>query len=58
MCVRVNPGDMVMIAATFDGFTDRYMYHCHNLEHEEHDMMGPFIVMPIAALAAMNMPKA
>ena len=49
---------MVMIAATFDGFTDRYMYHCHILEHEEHDMMGPFIVMPIAALAAMNMPKA
>ncbi len=54
--VRVNPGEMVSIAATFDGFTGRYMYHCHILEHEDHDMMRPFIVMPAAALAAMDMP--
>jgi len=47
---------MVSIAATFDGFTGRYMYHCHILEHEDHDMMRPFIVMPAAALAAMDMP--
>src|SRR6266566_1044275 len=33
--VRVNPGEMVTIAATFDGFTGRYMYHCHILEHED-----------------------
>ncbi len=55
--VRVNPGEMVSIAATFDGFTGRYMYHCHILEHEDHDMMRPFIVMPEAALAAMDMPE-
>jgi FtsP/CotA-like multicopper oxidase with cupredoxin domain len=54
--VRVNPGEMVSIAATFDGFTGRYMYHCHILEHEDHDMMRPFIVMPASALAAMDMP--
>ncbi len=54
--VRVNPGEMVSIAATFDGFTGRYMYHCHILEHEDHDMMRPFIVMPSAALASMDMP--
>jgi o-aminophenol oxidase len=54
--VRVNPGELVSIAATFDGFTGRYMYHCHILEHEDHDMMRPFIVMPAAALAAMDMP--
>jgi spore coat protein A len=54
--VRVNPGEMVSIAATFDGFTGRYMYHCHILEHEDHDMMRPFIVMPAAAFAAMDMP--
>jgi len=52
--IRVNPGDMVAIAATFDGFTGRYMYHCHLLEHEDHDMMRPFVVMPAAALAAMG----
>jgi FtsP/CotA-like multicopper oxidase with cupredoxin domain len=51
--VRVNPGELVAIAATFDGFTGRYMYHCHLLEHEDHDMMRPFVVMPAAALAAM-----
>jgi FtsP/CotA-like multicopper oxidase with cupredoxin domain len=55
--VRVNPGEMVSIMATFDGFTGRYMYHCHILEHEDHDMMRPFIVMPAAALAAMDMPS-
>ena len=55
--VRVNPGEMVSITATFDGFTGRYMYHCHILEHEDHDMMRPFIVMPAAALAAMDMPE-
>jgi hypothetical protein len=32
-----------------------YMYHCHILEHEDHDMMRPFVVMPTAALAAMDM---
>ena len=54
--VRVNPGEMVTIAATFEGYTGRYMYHCHILEHEDHDMMRPFIVMPAAARAAMDMP--
>jgi FtsP/CotA-like multicopper oxidase with cupredoxin domain len=55
--VRVNPGELVSIAATFEGFTGRYMYHCHILEHEDHDMMRPFIVMPAAVLEAMDMPE-
>ncbi len=54
--VRVNPGELISIAATFDGFTGRYMYHCHMLEHEDHDMMRPFVIMPAAAMAAMDMP--
>jgi Multicopper oxidase len=54
--VRVNPGEMVSIVVTFDGFTGRYMYHCHILEHEDHDMMRPFVVMPAAALAVMDTP--
>jgi spore coat protein A len=53
--VRVNPGEMVTIGATFDGYTGRYMYHCHILEHEDHDMMRPFVVAPAAAIAAMGM---
>jgi spore coat protein A len=39
--VSVNPGEMVSIAATFDGFTGCYIYYCHMLEYEDHDMMRP-----------------
>ena len=44
--VRVNPGQMVGIALTFSPFPGRYVYHCHILEHEDHDMMRPFVVVP------------
>ena len=27
----------------------RYMFHCHILEHEDHDMMRPFDVVPGSA---------
>jgi spore coat protein A len=27
-------------------FRNRYVFHCHNLEHEDHDMMGQFAVLP------------
>jgi spore coat protein A len=53
--VRVNPGDLLTIAATFDGYTGRYMYHCHLLDHEDRDMMRPFVVVPAGAMAAMGM---
>jgi FtsP/CotA-like multicopper oxidase with cupredoxin domain len=46
--VRVNPDGMVTLGVIFDGFTGRYMYHCHILEHEDMDMMRPFIVTPEA----------
>jgi hypothetical protein len=26
------------------------------LEHEDHDMMRPFVIMPAAAMAALDMP--
>ncbi|MEI6501306.1 MAG: multicopper oxidase domain-containing protein, partial [Armatimonadota bacterium] len=29
-----------------EGFPGKYVWHCHILEHEEHDMMRPFIVIP------------
>jgi spore coat protein A len=44
--VRVNPNEVVDIVVRFDVFSGRYMYHCHILEHEDHDMMRPFVVMP------------
>jgi FtsP/CotA-like multicopper oxidase with cupredoxin domain len=44
--VRINPTEKTTIAAKFDGFAGRYVYHCHVLEHEDHDMMRPFDVVP------------
>jgi hypothetical protein len=31
------------------------MYHCHILEHEDHDMMRPFVVMPAGLMPFMDM---
>ena len=42
--VRVDPGTMVDIVARFEGYHGRYLYHCHLLEHEDHDMMRQYIV--------------
>lgn len=44
--VRVNPGEMIGITLRFSPYPGRYMYHCHILEHEDHDMMRPFVVVP------------
>ena len=27
-------------------YSGRYMYRCHILEHEDRDMMRPFVTMP------------
>ncbi len=43
--VRVNANEVVDILVRFETFAGRYMYHCHILEHEDHDMMRPFVVM-------------
>jgi len=38
----VNPGEVLTIIVRFDGYTGRYIYHCHMLEHEDNDMMRPY----------------
>jgi len=43
--VRVNPNEIVEIAGRFNTYSGRYMYHCHILEHEDRDMMRPFVTM-------------
>jgi FtsP/CotA-like multicopper oxidase with cupredoxin domain len=46
--VKVGPGETVRIVMTFDHFADPelpYMFHCHILEHEDHGMMGQFVVV-------------
>src|SRR6266566_4327403 len=44
--VRVNANEVVDILVRFEAFAGRFMYHCHILEHEDRDMMRPFVVMP------------
>jgi FtsP/CotA-like multicopper oxidase with cupredoxin domain len=53
--VRVNPNEVVDIVVRFDVFCGRYMYHCHILEHEDHDMMRPFVIMPAELMPFMDM---
>lgn len=52
--IRVNPEESVSIVARFNGYSGRYMYHCHVLEHEDHDMMRPFVVVPPEVLDLMD----
>jgi FtsP/CotA-like multicopper oxidase with cupredoxin domain len=40
----VAPGERVRIAKPFGDFKGRFMYHCHNLEHEDMGMMREFSV--------------
>lgn len=37
--VLVLPGERVRIAMTFEDFEGLYLYHCHNMEHEDNGMM-------------------
>lgn len=43
--VRVPSGIAVRIIAQFEDFRGNYVFHCHILEHEDHDMMRPFTVV-------------
>lgn len=45
----VYPGEVLSIVAHFEGYTGRYVYHCHMLEHEDNDMMRPYEVLPAEA---------
>jgi spore coat protein A len=51
--VRVNPNEVVEIAVRFTNYSGRYMYHCHILEHEDRDMMRPFVTMPMELMPFM-----
>jgi spore coat protein A len=39
----VFPNDVTRIKARFD-LPGRYVWHCHVLEHEDNDMMRPYVV--------------
>lgn len=43
--VRAYPSMVTRIIVRFEGFTGRYVWHCHMLEHEDNEMMRPFDVV-------------
>jgi spore coat protein A len=42
--VRADPFAVTRIIVKFEGYTGRYVWHCHLLEHEDNEMMRPYIV--------------
>jgi hypothetical protein len=42
--VLVMPGERVKILMRYEDFTGLYLYHCHNLEHEDMGMMRNYQV--------------
>lgn len=43
--IRANPGEVTRIIARFGPFTGIYPWHCHIIEHEDHEMMRPYEVL-------------
>jgi FtsP/CotA-like multicopper oxidase with cupredoxin domain len=44
--VYVGENETVRVIAKFGPNQGKYMMHCHNLVHEDHDMMAQFQVGP------------
>ncbi len=43
--VQCPPSMVTRVIMKFEGYTGKYLYHCHILEHEANDMMRPFEVV-------------
>jgi spore coat protein A, manganese oxidase len=44
--IQMNPGELTRLALKFKSYTGRYLWHCHIIEHEDHDMMRYYEVKP------------
>jgi spore coat protein A len=42
--IDLQPNEIATIAMRFDDYRGRFIFHCHNLEHEDMAMMGNFVV--------------
>ncbi|WP_066496579.1 multicopper oxidase family protein [Abyssisolibacter fermentans] len=43
--VRANPGEITTIIMRFAPYSGLYPWHCHILEHEDHEMMRPYEII-------------
>jgi FtsP/CotA-like multicopper oxidase with cupredoxin domain len=53
--VWVGPGERVTVEAHYGPWIGAYMFHCHNLVHEDHEMMAVFNVTELSELGYDNM---
>ena len=44
--IALDPSEEVYISRRFRTFTGPYVAHCHNLAHEDHNMMFGWEIMP------------
>jgi len=44
--VRAEPQQITRVIARFEDFAGKFAYHCHILEHEDHEMMRQFLTVP------------
>jgi spore coat protein A len=44
--VRCPPGHITRVIIPFFPYTGQYVWHCHMLEHEDYEMMRPYLVIP------------
>ena len=40
-----NPNQITRMIMNFGPYTGLYVWHCHMLEHEDYEMMRPYIVI-------------
>jgi spore coat protein A len=52
--VRVSPGERVRVIMKFEDYVGKFPYHCHLLDHEDHEMMRQFQVTNDPALCNNN----
>jgi FtsP/CotA-like multicopper oxidase with cupredoxin domain len=53
----VRPFEIMRVICRFEDYTGLYPYHCHILEHEEHEMMRQFeVVQPTAVQSGATVP--
>ena len=43
---RVDPNEILRVIARFEDYLGLFSYHCHILEHEDHEMMRQFQTIP------------
>ncbi|HVU01375.1 MAG TPA: multicopper oxidase domain-containing protein [Polyangiaceae bacterium] len=51
--VQVGPFETVRVIARFDDHAGRFPYHCHILEHEDHEMMRQFEAVAVCGDGAL-----